>query len=435
MKKLFKLMTIFTVLTLLILLASCSSSKDMASDGGFLNGATMSPGEAFDDGDVSPEHDEDGPDGEGNNEQIYLPAGMITAGAWSDNDNYTEWLALFAQGDVNGKFYDFTKSTTSWGFNSLNRVTVSVSCDDLPVAGATVTATDGEGNVVFTAVSDAQGIAYLFTDADSGTINVTSGEGSAEAEFTKDSRSVDVILAKKAEKKNVIEIMFVVDVTGSMGDELSFLKAELADVINRIAANDSETLIKLALLFYRDNGDRVPFDYYDFTEVTDSDGLAVQQAALNSQNASGGGDYPEAVDDALEMAVNKQWSTGETTKLIFHVLDAPAHNKAKNKEKFLNATKIAAEKGIRICPIICSGAAEEAEYTMREAAIYTGGTFIFVTDDSGIGGSHHDPGLPNATVELLNSMLVRLTKGYHTGNFEPAIYLKEDPNLNNTVIK
>ena len=101
----------------------------------------------------------------------------------------------------------------------------------------------------------------------------------------------------------------------------------------------------------------------------------------------------------------------------------------------MNATKIAAEKGIRICPIICSGAAEEAEYTMREAAIYTGGTFIFVTDDSGIGGSHHDPGLPNATVELLNSMLVRLTKGYHTGIFEPAIYWKEDPNLNNTVIK
>jgi len=95
----------------------------------------------------------------------------------------------------------------------------------------------------------------------------------------------------------------------------------------------------------------------------------------------------------------------------------------------VSATEKAAEKGIRICPIICSGAAEVTEYTMREAAIYTGGTFIFVTDDSGIGGSHHDPELPNVTVELLNSLMVRLVNGYHTGSFEPAVFWKEDPNL------
>ena len=224
--------------------------------------------------------------------------------------------------------------------------------------------------------------------------------------------------------------MFVVDVTGSMGDEISFLKAELANVINQIAANDSDTVIKLALLFYRDKEDKVPFDYYDFVDVTTPEGLAKQQEALNDQHAMGGGDYPEAVDEALEMAVNKQWSTGATTKLIYHVLDAPAHQGEKYAKKLVNATKSAAEKGIRICPIICSGAAESTEYTMREVAIYTGGTFIYVTDDSGIGGSHHDPNLPNATIELLNSMLVRLTKGYHTGEFDPAIYWKEDPNLN-----
>ena len=225
--------------------------------------------------------------------------------------------------------------------------------------------------------------------------------------------------------------MLVVDVTGSMGDEIYFLKAELADVINRISENNSDTVIKLAMLFYRDKTDSVPFDYYDFTDVTTSDGLAKQQEELNKQYASGGGDYPEAVDEALEMAVNKQWSTGTTTKIIFHVLDAPAHTGSKYEERFVNATKIAAEKGIRICPIICSGAAELTEYTMREAAIYTGGTFIFVTDDSGIGGSHHDPDLPNVTVELLNSLMVRLVNGYHTGSFSEPIYWKQDPNLNN----
>jgi hypothetical protein len=184
------------------------------------------------------------------------------------------------------------------------------------------------------------------------------------------------------------------------------------------------------MLFYRDKTDAVPFDYYDFTDVTTSGGLAKQQAELDKQRASGGGDYPEAVDEALEMAVNQQWSTGATTKIIFQVLDAPAHSGDKYATKLVNATKTAAEKGIRICPIICSGAMGSTEYIMREAAVYTGGTFVFVTDDSGIGNPHYDPSLPNITVELLNSLIVRLTTGYHTGEFEDPIYWKEDPNLN-----
>lgn len=143
--------------------------------------------------------------------------------------------------------------------------------------------------------------------------------------------------------------------------------------------------------------------------------------------APGGGDYPEALD----IAVNKQWSTGATAKIIFHVLDAPAHKGIEYENKLVNATKTAAEKGIRICPIICSGAADSTEYTMREPAIYTGSTFVFVTDDSGIGNSHHDPELPNVTVELLNSLIVRLVNGYHSGDFADPVFWKEDPNLNN----
>ena len=397
-------------------------ASDDAVDGEVTEGDKAEGGESIEGGEVKPE-------------QVILPSGMITAGAWNDNDYYDMWLSLFSQPDyeldTTPKFYNFTIPSNSWGYNSLNRVKVTVTSGENPVAGAEVIAFDEQGNKLFSAVSDVKGNAYLFVDEESGRITVTSGSGTSEAEFTKDSREIEVDLAEKAEKLNVIEIMFVVDVTGSMGDEISFLKAELADVINRIALNNTDTIIKLAFLFYRDTNDSVPFDYYDFTDVTYAGGLAAQQEALNKQYAKGGGDYPEAVDEALEMAVNKQWSTGATTKLIFHVLDAPAHNGAKYKEKLVNATKSAAEKGIRLCPIICSGASIDTEYTMREAAIYTGGTFIFVTDDSGIGGSHHDPQLPNVTVELLNSMLVRLVNGYHTGNFEDPIYWKEDQNLNN----
>ena len=388
-------------------------------------------------GEDSPEYAPDYPEGGGEDvvvpepDQIVLPSGMITAGAWVDNDNYKMWLELFTKGQTEaGKFYEYIEQDNTWGFNSLKRVKVNVTCDGNAVAGARVVASDEAGIPLFSAVSDAKGDAYIFTDADNGNITVTSGEGSADASFTEDRREISVELSARAEKLNVIEIMLVVDVTGSMGDEIRFLKAELADVINKIAQNNEGAIIKLAMLFYRDTDDYEPFVYYDFTNVSEAGGLSLQQDALNKQFASGGGDYPEAVDEALMMAVDKQWSTGATTKLIFHVLDAPAHEGAKYEEKFKNAVNSAAEKGIRICPILCSGAAELTEYTMRQAAIYTGGTFIFVTDDSGIGGSHHDPGLPNATIELLNSLMVRLVNGYHTGEFAPAIYWKEDPGLN-----
>lgn len=445
MKKITAVLILVCTVLSMLLLTSCSALKGgMSAPGGDFMGSAPGVGGSGDDyassgpeGDVSIPEAPDGAEKEESgttdsipNEGVKLPSGMITAGAWNDNTYYTDWKALFAQdGEEKGKFYNYTDSAFSWGYNSLDRVKVYVSDGEKPLAGAIVVAKDEQGNTLFSAVSDSEGNAYLFPNSSDGSIVVSCGSESKSVSFTKDERELTVDLPTEGNKLNVIEIMLVVDVTGSMSDEIDFLKAELADVINRIAANDKETVIKLAMLFYRDTEDRVPFDYYDFEDVTTPEGLAKQQAALNKQGASGGGDYPEAVDEALALAVGKQWSTGATTKIIFQVLDAPAHNGAKYKEKLANAVNNAAEKGIRFCPIICSGASTDTEYTMREAAIYTGGTFIFVTDDSGIGGSHHDPGLPNATIELLNSLMVRLVKGYHTGEFEDAVYWKQDPNL------
>lgn len=434
MKKIIRIMSLLIALIMAFSVVACSTS-DAAYDGymGGISAGGVTPDSSTEKGEDKGEGSET--DETSNNQNVRLPAGMITAGAWVDNDNYQLWLDLFEQSsdengkDIFGKFNSFLEEKNSWGFNSLNRVKVTVKCGDEAVAGATVIAQDSEGNALFSAVSDAQGNAYLFVSENEGSIVVTSGEGSATAEFTKDERELEIMLEQKGDKLNVIEIMFVVDVTGSMGDEISFLKAELDDIIRRISANDTNTAIKLAFLFYRDLTDNVPFAEYGFCDATDFSDMQAMLAILNEQGAKGGGDNPEAVDEALKRAVNAQWSTGNTTKIIFHVLDAPAHSGEKYRKKFNEAVNTAAEKGIRICPVICSGADTLTEYTMREAAIYTGGTFIFVTDDSGIGNAHHDPELPNVTVELLNSMIVRLVKGYHTGTFEDPIYWKQDPNL------
>ena len=76
--------------------------------------------------------------------------------------------------------------------------------------------------------------------------------------------------------------------------------------------------------------------------------------------------------------------------------------------------------------MLASGASLETEYISRQAAIRTGGTFVFITDDSGIGGEHHDPELPNVTVEALNSLMVRLVNGYYTGEFADPVDWRQE---------
>ena len=391
------------------------------SGGGFYGGGDYYKG------DIAEGEMEGVENGENTESQVVQkPAGLMTAGAWNDNDNYDFWKTLFEQnGEGTGKFFSYF-GERSWGFNSYNRIKVTVQNGENPVAGAKVVCKNQAGEVVFKAVSDAVGVAYVFTDELTGVVEATSGSFSANADFTAENRDLTLSLTDSEPKQDVIELSFVVDVTGSMGDEISFLQNELVDVISRVSTTNPQTQINLSMLFYRDYTDKEVFKYYDFVDVTTSEGLASQVSAIKTQLANGGGDYPEAVSDALERAVNQQWSSNTTTKIIFHVLDAPPHSNDTNRTKFYSAVKQAAEKGIRICPIICSGAAELTEYLMRQAAIYTGGTFVFVTDDSGIGNPHHDPDLPNVTVEALNSLMVRLINGYHIGEFAPPVNWRDE---------
>ena len=346
-------------------------------------------------------------------EPIAAQPGLITAGAQDDNDLYNDWLDLFKlrqNAEGSGKFFELSKQ--GWKLDSQKRVKVTVKDGGTPVANALVTLGG------FNAVTNANGVAYLFTDKN-GTLTVKSGEYTANAEYNGENE-LTVELSGSEQKGDVIDLMFVVDVTGSMGDEITYLQKELEDVIKKVAANNPAAAINLAFLFYRDEFDAQEFYYVNFKDVTDEGNLKAQLKELNKQYADGGGDYPEALDEALEMAVNKNWSEN-STKLLFLVLDAPAHEENENKTRYSNAVTEAAKKGIRVCPVLASGADTLTEYLTRSAAILTGGTFVFITDHSGIGGAHHDPDLPDVVIERLNRLLIRLINGYHTGTFAKPV--------------
>ena len=143
-----------------------------------------------------------------------------------------------------------------------------------------------------------------------------------------------------------------------------------------------------------------------------SSDISEVQAHLNLQSANGGGDYEEAVEKALQVAMSKSWDTHAKAKLMFLLLDAPPHLTEKNAMIIRQQIKKAQEKGIKVIPIVASGADKTVEFLMRFFSISTNGTYVFLTDDSGVGNEHLKPTKTRYSVEKLNDVIVRLVKKY-----------------------
>lgn len=127
----------------------------------------------------------------------------------------------------------------------------------------------------------------------------------------------------------------------------------------------------------------------------------------------GSQDYPEAVDEALENAVSgHDWSKSARARLLLLVLDAPPHREQAAAERIRLMAAEAAKQGIRIIPVAASGADLETEMLMRTLAVATGGTYVFLTDDSGIGDSHKKPEGATPQIMPLNDLLADLIGRY-----------------------
>ena len=130
---------------------------------------------------------------------------------------------------------------------------------------------------------------------------------------------------------------------------------------------------------------------------------------LSYLQADGGGDFPEAVGPALDSAIfDHQWSDSAVSRLCFLVLDAPPHEDANTIGSMQVSLEAAAQKGIRVIPVAASGVDKSTELFLRMADILTGSTYVFLTNDSGIGGPHLEPTIGDYQVELLNALLTRL---------------------------
>ncbi len=335
--------------------------------------------------------------------------GQLTAGEWSDLMNWAYWNDITSE-------ESWKKMLAHWKYNPAGRIPVRVSDGDRPVVDAEIRLVDQEGNTVWQARTNNRGWGELFAgiNAQAGgsyRVEVKTRDGYMRAGTATSGGTVPVLASVPggASYLNTLDMMFMIDATGSMGDELNYIKRELEDVIDRIRETSSDDLrVRLSCNVYRDHGDEYVVRDFPFNE---SSFEVVGQ--LRDQWANGGGDTPEAVEDALENAINAhEWSQAARARLLFLVLDAPPHYTPERVQKLHDLARQAAAKGIRIIPIASSGIDKETEFLLRFFSIYTEGTYLFLTDDSGIGGSHLKPTIGRYDVQFLNDAMVKVIRRY-----------------------
>lgn len=328
-------------------------------------------------------------------------AGMLTGGEWNDNAHWADWDALYSSHE------DWNTYKSAWKSSVDNRIAVKVTSGGKPVAGAKVSCK----TAISSAVTDNKGMAYLFYTAINGPTEqiVVDYKGNSKIiDGVIGSTSVECELSgASTDKQNSLDFMIMCDTTGSMGDELEYLKVELENIVRRVSKENPNTSIRTSVNFYRDEGDEYVVRQFPFT-----DDIEKSAGAIKEQSADGGGDFPEAVHTALDSAINKHDWDEDAVKIMFLVLDAPPHEDAQIVSSVNKHICEAAEKGIRIVPIASSGIDKSTEYLLRTMAFATGGTYTFLTNDSGIGSSHIEPTVGAFNVEKLSDMMVRIVNGY-----------------------
>ncbi len=173
-----------------------------------------------------------------------------------------------------------------------------------------------------------------------------------------------------------MDVVFCIDTTGSMGDEIAVIKSELLKMVEEICQGNPPPEVRFGVVAYRDRGD----DYVTKKYLLTSD-INETQKIIDSLVAGGGGDYPESVNEGLHVSVQEMnWDEEESVKkIVFLIGDASPHNDYQDDYSYKREMKIAGEKGIMINTISCSGMQEEGNQVFKEVAAATNGAFDYLT--------------------------------------------------------
>lgn len=418
------LQTIGFLLCMVLFVACGNTSPDNpANQTGWLDGSPI-------DAEAETHSAEEGRDGLFFAEAVEEPAGapmpMATTAVASESVGQENSALTAGEVDDNAQWDDYLLYLRNYQGAQVIKVDVSerhlIRVSDNagnPVLGALITVS-GNGQEVARLRTHSDGLAYFFvgavpaqSQASTYTATIEANGQTTQLEIPTNSSqrewNITLPIEDNTQQSVYLDVHFLIDTTGSMGDEIAQLKTNIQSISAQIDALPSQPNVRFGMTVYRDQGDAYLSRTFEFTPNIDE-----FAAALDEVQAGGGGDYPEDLNEALSRAIHApEWRVEQTVSLIFLVADAPPHLDYGQESHYAVEIIEAAKRGIKIYPIASSGLDEQGEYIFRQLAQFTGGRFIFLTYGAGgpgTTGTETDLNVSGYTVSALDELVVKIVE-------------------------
>jgi Mg-chelatase subunit ChlD/TolB-like protein len=244
--------------------------------------------------------------------------------------------------------------------------------------------------------------------------DISQGQDQTTVVFKREGRrqiEVHMHSARQISPRVPVDIVFILDTTGSMGEEINRLKKTIEIINLNLSSLSSRPNVRFGMVLYRDRRDDyvtsvVPLtmDLDDFTQK------------LQTVYAGGGGDNPEDLQSALHDALKKiEWNP-EGIRIGFVITDAAPHLDYDQDYTYVRAAADAKSAGIKLFAIGTGGLNVAGEYVLRQISQYTYAKYIFLTygesgeSEGGRPGSvsHHTGA--NYQTDKLEAIIIRIAK-------------------------
>lgn len=189
-----------------------------------------------------------------------------------------------------------------------------------------------------------------------------------------------------------MDLVFIMDATGSMGSYISSATKNIETICENIIQSEQLSgpgALRIGLIAYRDHPPQ------DHTYVVKNFGFhnRVEKVKENLKTlyASGGGDGPEAVTAAMKAALDLNWRA-HATKLAVLIADAPPHGIGEYGDGFRDGSP-------------------DGEDPLRLARLYAkaGIPLFMIACEPALSGYQHAPDFFQGLVQITGAMLVPLT--------------------------
>jgi hypothetical protein len=300
--------------------------------------------------------------------------GPLKAGTTDDNEAFGEYLEFLAtwkgKPGIAGQHVEM---------DVRDRAHIQVkSAVGTPLPGAKVTVSSGR-KTVWSGTTYGDGRAPFFPHLDSvnggrGDLTVSVEHDGARTQTAWDGASpLSLIVDDAADDRVQLDVVFVIDTTGSMSDEIDRIKSTLLTVTDQVKNSDRPVDLRYGAVLYRDIGDEYLTRHTPLT--TDLEGF---DAKLQQIEANGGGDGPESYNQGLAVAVDQMDWRSDAAKLVFLVADAQPHMDYEGDVDYAQVSQAALARGIRIHTVAASGLQDFGSLVFRQTAQLTQGRFIFI---------------------------------------------------------